>query len=63
MSNHRLISGIIPCYNLGELLSPCLESITKQQDNDVDYIFVDDGSNDGTETSLDFAKSVFEKNN
>ena len=53
MSNQRLISVIIPCYNLGEFLSPCLESIAKQQDNDVEYIFVDDGSNDGTGTSLD----------
>lgn len=48
-----LISIIIPCYNLGEFLSPCLKSLENQQDSDVEYIFVDDGSNDGTGTSLD----------
>lgn len=42
------ISIIVPCYNLGEYLDACLESITKQDIGEVEYIFVNDGSTDST---------------
>lgn len=42
------ISVIIPCYNLGEYILPCLESIGKQKIGDTEYIFVNDGSTDDT---------------
>ena len=53
MSNQLLISIIIPCYNLGEFLGSCLDSIANQLDKDVEYIFVDDGSTDSTGVKLD----------
>lgn len=42
------ISIIIPCYNLGEYIKPCLESIKQQKIGEVEYIFVNDGSTDDT---------------
>lgn len=54
MPNQVLISIIIPCYNLGEFLNPCLESISNQLDKDIEYIFVDDGSTDCTGDMLDW---------
>ena len=47
------ISIIIPCYNLGEYLDACLDSISKQPDGDVEYIFVNDGSTDNTLKKLE----------
>ena len=48
MEMNPLISVIIPCYNLGEYLDACLNSILRQGAGDVEYIFVNDGSTDGT---------------
>ena len=42
------ISFIIPCYNSEDFMSPCLESLSRQTLTDVEFIFVDDGSTDGT---------------
>ena len=42
------ISIIIPCYNLGGFLLPCLESVARQPADNVEYIFIDDGSTDDT---------------
>lgn len=42
------ISIIIPCYNLGNFLLPCLDSINIQTVKEAEYIFVDDGSTDQT---------------
>lgn len=46
------ISIIVPCYNLGEYLDGCLYSITKQICNEVEIIFIDDGSSDDTPNKL-----------
>lgn len=48
------VSVIIPCYNLGEYLSSCLESISLQNCSRVEYIFVNDGSTDETLEKLKF---------
>ena len=46
---HPKISIIIPCYNLGEYLDGCLLSIQKQpHTQEVEYIFINDGSTDNT---------------
>lgn len=59
MSRHMLISVIIPCYNLGEYIHSCIESIINQQDDDIEYVFVDDGSIDETGAILDlFCKNA-----
>lgn len=53
MSSQILISIIIPCYNLGEFLPPCLASIEPHIRDEVEFIFVDDGSTDTTPSLLD----------
>jgi len=42
------LSVIIPIYNVETYLSICLDSLTKQNVKDVEYICVDDGSTDGS---------------
>lgn len=48
MNNRPKISVIVPCYNLGNFLIPCLNSIQRQNNLGVEYIFVNDGSTDNT---------------
>lgn len=42
------ISIIVPCYNLGDYLKPCLNGISKQEVGEAEYIFINDGSSDDT---------------
>lgn len=44
------VAVIVPCYNLGQYLGECLESILHQSFTDWVCIVVDDGSRDNTET-------------
>jgi CDP-glycerol glycerophosphotransferase len=39
---------IVPVYNVGEYLLPCLESIAAQTLQDLEVIIIDDGSTDGS---------------
>lgn len=51
-----ILSVIVPCYNAGECLAPCLRSILKQSFHDFELIVVDDASTDGSlEVLKDFA--------
>ena len=43
-----LVSIIIPCYNVEEYVSKCIESICNQTYNKIQIIAVNDGSKDGT---------------
>ena len=57
MSKHSSISTpkvsvIIPCYNSEKYLSKCLSSLAQQTISDIEYIFINDGSNDSTLTIL-----------
>lgn len=52
MNYRPKISVIIPCYNLGNYLTSCLDSIQWQNNIDVEYIFVNDGSTDETLDTL-----------
>lgn len=47
------VSVVIPVYNTGEDLSRCVDSVLAQTLDDFEVIFVDDGSDDGTERRLD----------
>lgn len=40
------VSVIVPCYNLGEFVDECIESVVTQDVPDSEIIVVDDGSND-----------------
>ena len=42
------LSVVVPFYNVGEYLEPCLDSIARQTWTDFEAILVDDGSLDGT---------------
>lgn len=41
-----LISIIVPVYNVGEFLRPCLASLAAQDDQNFEVVLVDDGSTD-----------------
>ena len=44
----KKISVIIPCYNSEKYISKCIESLRAQSCDDVEFIFVNDGSTDST---------------
>lgn len=48
-----ICSIIIPCYNVSRFLPRLFDSISKQTGEDIEYIFVDDGSTDNTAEMLD----------
>ena len=66
---HPKLSVIIPCYNLQDSLGYCFESILKQDNSRVEYIFINDGSSDLTLNLIaDFAIGkpyirIFDKSN
>ncbi|MDE7198226.1 MAG: glycosyltransferase, partial [Lachnospiraceae bacterium] len=47
------LSVIIPVYNVRAYLGKCLESLTAWQASYVEYLFVDDGSTDGSAEVID----------
>ena len=48
MSESCDISVIVPCYNANRYLNICLESLKAQRVPNIEMIFIDDGSRDGT---------------
>lgn len=43
-----MLSIIIPCYNTGDYIGHCIESLKTQPFDNVEFIFVNDGSTDST---------------
>lgn len=55
MNNFPVISVIIPCYNVREYVGKCIDSLSAQTIKNLEFIFINDGSSDGTlELLLDF---------
>ena len=52
------VSIILPCYNVGEYIGRCLDSLMKQTLTDIEIICVDDKSTDNT---VDVIKSYSDK--
>src|SRR3954453_18503705 len=49
---------VIPCYNYGRFLEPCVRSVLAQSVRDLRVLIIDDGSSDD---SLSVAKSLAER--
>ena len=47
------VSIITSCYNVGELLPTCIESVLNQTFNDFELLIIDDGSKDGTRSVIE----------
>ena len=47
-----LISIIIPIYNVEKYLNRCLDSVMKQSFQDIEIIFVNDGSTDNSDNII-----------
>jgi len=48
ISNHPLVSVIIPAYNAEEFIFECIQSVINQTYRNLEIIIVNDGSSDGT---------------
>lgn len=48
-----LLSVVVPVYDVGSYLAPCLDSVLASSLNDLEVVCVDDGSTDGSADVLD----------
>ena len=54
-----LLSIIVPVYNVELYIKKCLESIIKQDLNDIEIIIVNDGSKDNSKYIIDKFKEKY----
>jgi len=47
------ITFVIPCFNSANLMERCFYSLTNQTMNDIEFIFVNDGSSDNTKEIIE----------
>lgn len=55
----KLITVIVPCYNIEKYIEKCIESIGKQTYKNIEIIAVDDGSKDSTVDILNNLKKEY----
>ena len=48
MEQSKLISVIVPVYNVKDYLKECIDSIIAQNYPDIEILLIDDGSTDGS---------------
>ena len=53
MPENLLVSVIVPIYNVEKYVSRCVNSLIKQDYNNIEIILIDDGSSDGSSAMLD----------
>lgn len=54
----NILSIIIPCYNVEKYIGGTIDSLKKQKRQDIEFLFVNDGSTDGTKAIIEeFASS------
>lgn len=53
MENKLKVSIIVPVYNVVNFLPQCIESLMAQSYGNIELIFIDDGSTDGSSNVLD----------
>lgn len=63
MNNTPRITVITPVYNVKTFIEKCATSLMRQTFKDVEYIFVDDASNDGSIPLLESIIAQYPKNN
>lgn len=63
MNNHTLVSVIIPVYNAEAGLPVCLKSLKNQTYSNLEVVFVDDASSDGSLAIIEAFKAEFENEN
>ena len=55
---NNILSIIIPCFNVEKYIGTTIDSLKRQKRQDVEFLFVNDGSTDGTEAVIEgFASS------
>lgn len=52
-SSQPVLSVLLPVYNTGDLLEPCLQSLAAQCVEEIEFICIDDGSRDNSGRVLD----------
>jgi len=52
------ITFVIPCFNSANLMERCFDSLTNQTMDDIEFIFVDDGSNDNTKEVIENFRKI-----
>ena len=55
------VSVIVPCYNVEKYIRKCAETLVNQTLDDIEIIFVNDGSTDGTDEIIKEYKKNYPK--
>ncbi|MFL2079868.1 glycosyltransferase family 2 protein [Marinilactibacillus psychrotolerans] len=57
---HKILSIIVPVYNVEEYIEECLESVLLQKTQNVELIVINDGSTDKSEEKVEKLQKIYE---